>query len=154
MAGDTETDNDACSNESGNKRSVMTEEGDEGVCSDTKTDMKTDESSKTVSDTTIQVNTEIENNEPRGESACSSNENGDGSMVKGENTCGLGEGDAGKLGEEGNGLDPPPEKRLKLENDEEIPVRIQGYKEDPFIFCSTDDPVWPAIKYVLLTCIV
>lgn len=25
--------------------------------------------------------------------------------------------------------------------------RYQGYREDPFVFLSDDDPVWPEIKY-------
>ena len=52
---------------------------------------------------------------------------------------------------------PPPkkqkvsekEKRIQeLKEDKQVKVKIQGYKEDPFYFCSQNDPVWPAIKYV------
>lgn len=25
--------------------------------------------------------------------------------------------------------------------------RFQGYKEDPFVFLTDDDPVWPEIRY-------
>lgn len=51
----------------------------------------------------------------------------------------------------------PPTKKQKLsahieqrnkdlKEDKQIKVKIQGYKEDPFYFCSPADPVWPAIK--------
>jgi len=45
----------------------------------------------------------------------------------------------------------PPAKRVKLSDGEVIPVRIQGHREDPFFFCSKEDPVWPAIRYVWQT---
>ena len=39
------------------------------------------------------------------------------------------------------------EQRSKdLKEEKQVKVKIQGYKEDPFYFCSPADPVWPAIK--------
>ena len=37
-------------------------------------------------------------------------------------------------------------RRKELKEDKQVKVKIQGYKEDPFYFCSPNDPVWPAIK--------
>lgn len=50
-------------------------------------------------------------------------------------------------------------KRNEIEIDESVNVvkntehkrkekkrRFQGYKEDPFVFLTDDDPVWPAIR--------
>lgn len=28
--------------------------------------------------------------------------------------------------------------------------KYQGYREDPFIFLTVDDPVWPEIRYLIL----
>ncbi|XP_052816102.1 RNA cytosine-C(5)-methyltransferase NSUN2-like [Mya arenaria] len=52
---------------------------------------------------------------------------------------------------ENSGSEPPPAKKMKTADDsdddvDEIPVVIHGHREDPFIFCSKDDPIWPAIK--------
>ena len=37
-------------------------------------------------------------------------------------------------------------RQKELKEDKQVKVKIQGYKEDPFYFCSPNDPVWPAIK--------
>ncbi|XP_053391176.1 RNA cytosine-C(5)-methyltransferase NSUN2-like [Mercenaria mercenaria] len=41
----------------------------------------------------------------------------------------------------------PPAKKMKMETqNEEIKVVMYGHREDPFLFCSKDDPIWPNIQ--------
>jgi hypothetical protein len=42
---------------------------------------------------------------------------------------------------------PPPAKKMRMESkEEEIKVVMFGHKEDPFLFCSKNDPIWPSIQ--------
>jgi len=74
----------------------------------------------------------------KGDGCQGSNSTSGSSDVKSEGTQGSGE---------------PAAKRARLDNDDdvdEIPVVIHGHREDPFIFCSRDDPIWPAIRWATL----
>jgi len=44
------------------------------------------------------------------------------------------------------------ENEVKVNNYKRKPKKrkFQGYKEDPFIFLSIDDPVWPEIRYLIV----
>ncbi|KAH3777139.1 hypothetical protein DPMN_178576 [Dreissena polymorpha] len=39
-----------------------------------------------------------------------------------------------------------PEEIREAARQSGIPVMVHGHKEDPFIFCTKDDPIWPPIK--------
>ncbi|XP_060569346.1 RNA cytosine-C(5)-methyltransferase NSUN2-like [Ruditapes philippinarum] len=95
------------------------------------------------SDRTENVDKVKDNSEKSDSNVNTDNKN---EVLKSEDPQKSGDNETGAAGQTADDK-PPPAKKMRMESkEEEIKVVMFGHKEDPFLFCSKNDPIWPSIQ--------